>query len=134
MFWAFDLVIPAATPATLPVELDVDLVPGLLHRVEIQFPTGCRGHVHVQVYQEGHQLFPTNPDADFTTDGYTIAWNESHELVEGQAQLTLRGWSPQAAFPHTITFRFGVLEAARPVPPVFPPLEPVPVLGILEIP
>lgn len=134
MFYSFDLTIPAGTAAASPVELDVDLVPGVIHRVEIQFPLGCRGLVHIQVWQEFHQVWPTNPGGTLAGNGDLIAWNDNHELVEGQSRLTLRGWSPGTAFEHVITFRFALLAAAA-APPPAPPLPAlVPVLGTLEIP
>ena len=133
MFYVFAVTIPANTAATAPVEQHVDLVPGVIHRVELQFPRGCVGLVHVQVWQEFHQLFPTNPGADFATDGFIIAWNDAHELVDGQARLTLRAWNLDDTFPHTIPFRFAVLAA--PAPPATSLLIPLPepVLGTLEV-
>lgn len=133
MFYSFDLTIPANTPASAPETLEVDLVPGVIHRVEIQFPRGCVGLVHVQVVQEFHQVWPTNPGADLASDGYTIAWDDAHELVEGQSLLTLVGWNLDDTFPHTITFRFAVLAAAVPPPLVPAALVTAPELETLEV-
>ena len=131
MFYSYDLTIPADTAAASPAQSDVEVPRGLVHRVEIQFPPGCRGLVHVRVLHALYQVWPTNPDGDFATDGFVIGWNESWELVDEPEVLRLEGWSPGTAFPHTITFRFGVLEATSPAELLVPAL--VPVLGILEV-
>lgn len=134
MFYSFDVTIPANTTAAALVVEEVDLVPGVIHRVEIQFPRGCVGLVHVQVYQEFHQVWPSNPGADLAGEGATIAWNDYHELVEGQSKLTLKAWNLDDTFPHTVTFRFALFETGAPAGAPSPLATPAPVLGTLEVP
>lgn len=113
MLYSFALTIPANTPATAPEELEVELVPGIIHRVEVQFPFGVLAFAHVQVLRGVHQAWPSNPDADLASEGAIIGWDEHYELPVGETILTLRGWNLDDTWDHTITFRFAVFEETR---------------------
>ena len=111
MFYSFDLTIPANTTELAPVEEDVELVAGLVHHVELQFPRGCVGLVHVRVFHALHQLWPANPDGDLSGENALIGWNEEWELEREPLALTLQGWNLDDSYAHTITFRFALREA-----------------------
>lgn len=133
MFYAFAVTIPANTAAASPVREHVELVPGTIRKVDIQFPRGCVGLVHAQVHQEHHQLYPTNPGADFASDGFNIIWEDEHELVDGQSRLTLVAWNLDDTFPHTLTFRFALTATPAADLALGGAPVPVPVLGTLEV-
>lgn len=109
MFYEFAVAIPANTPATAPVEEDVHLSPGTVVRVDFQFPRGCVGLVHVQVWKGEHQVWPVNTDGNISSEGQTVTFPEDYDVDEDPFTLTLRGWNLDDTFPHTITFRFAVL-------------------------
>lgn len=129
MFYEHRLTIPANTAATSPEELEVELDHGRIVAVELQFPRGCVGLVHVQVRRELHQLWPTNVDGDIAGEDARIGWQEDHEFAEEPYTLTLRGWNLDDSFAHTVTFRFNLLPLPAPAPPP-PPGPPEP--AILE--
>ena len=134
MFYSFDLVIPANTPAAAPLALDVDLAGGLVHHVELQFPRGCVGLVHVRVFHLSHQVYPANPGGDIAGDGSLIGWGEELELRGELTTLRLQGWNLDDTFAHTVTFRFALTPArgGEGASVLTPP--PFPVLGTLELP
>jgi hypothetical protein len=133
MFYEFDFTIPANTPATSPHEEEVELEHGRIVGVEVQFPRGCVGLVHVWVRRELHQLWPTNPDGTIKAEEARISWQEDHPFTEEPYTLTLCGWNVDDSFPHTPTFRFNLLPLSRPEPP--PPESPLErfTLEVLEI-
>lgn len=133
MFYEFRLTIPANTSRAEPAEDVVEVSPGRVVAVEIQFPPGCAALAHVAVLQELHQLWPTNPDGDIAADGASISFQEDHLLDQPPFQLTLRGWNEDDTYPHTITFRFNVLPVSPPPPAPPAALEYTPI-GTLEIP
>ena len=109
LFFEYDLTIPANTAASAPAESDVPLSPGTVARVDIQFPRGCVGLVHVQVWRAEHQVWPVNVDGDISSEGQTVSWPEDYDLDDDPLGFTLRGWNLDDSFPHTITFRFALL-------------------------
>lgn len=109
MFYDYSFEIPANTTEARPERQDVRLTHGVIHRVEIGFPGGCAGLVHLQIKRGLHQLWPSNPDGSFNSDNYTIVFNEYQPLKTHPLTLTLVGWNLDDTFPHTIEVRFGVL-------------------------
>jgi hypothetical protein len=116
MFYEFTLTIPPNTPATAPTERTVDLTPGIISRVEVQFPAFCVGLVHVKVRRVLHQVWPANPDGDISAEAANITWVADYDLSEPPFQLTLQGYNLDDTFDHTITFRFEITAAAAPAP------------------
>ena len=134
MYYSFDLTVPPNTSASSPAELLVDLAPGTIHRVELQFPAGCAGLVHVRIFHASHQVWPSNPDGTISSDGLLVAWTEAWDLRSKPHQLRLLAYNLDDTFYHTIAFRFALAEFTGPgvEPAEAIPLEPV--LGFLELP
>ena len=109
MLFEYALTIPANTAATAPAETEAPLAPGTVARVDIQFPRGCVGLVHVQVWREEHQVWPVNLDGNISAEGLVVSWPEDYDLDDDPLAFTLRGWNLDDSFPHTITFRFALL-------------------------
>lgn len=115
MYYDFSFTIPADTAKSSPEELDVKLTHGVIHRVEIGFPRGCAGLVHLQIRRGLHQLWPTNPQGSFNTDGYIIPINEYYELFVEPYILTLVGWNLDDTYVHTLEVRIGILPSRAPI-------------------
>ena len=109
MFYDFALTIPAGTPEGSYVEQRMKLTHGVVHRVEVEFAPGCRRYVYVKIYHGGHQLLPTNPEQSFRSDGHVIVIDEHYPLTSAPYELIVRGFSPDAVYPHTIIVRVGIL-------------------------
>jgi len=85
------------------------LVHGIIHQVEVGFPPGCAGLVHVAIFRFEHQAWPTNPDDEFAWDDYNVKIErEFFGLTTRPYELTLRAWSEDSTFAHTITCRLGL--------------------------
>lgn len=116
MFYSFDVTVPALTTEASAVEQTAEMVPGLIHRVELQFPKGCVGLVKARVWHAAHQLWPSNPGGSIASDGFLVAWDERWELAEEPMRLRLQVWNDDDTFAHTLTFRFALAEAPLPAP------------------
>ena len=115
MFYRFTLTVPANTPESDPVRMTLPLTHGIIHRVEIGFPPGLAGLVHVAIYRFEHQLWPSNPGEWFAWDGYNIAFNEDYWLIEKPFELEVRGWSEDDTFDQPVIIRIGIRSAPRPM-------------------
>lgn len=115
MYYDVSFTVPAGRTKDLPYEEEVKLCRGIIYRVEVGFPPGCVGMVHLQIRQAVHQIWPTNPQGSFNANGYTVAFDEQQELLVEPYILQLVGWSPGTTYPHTLEIRFGVLPVRAPV-------------------
>ncbi len=112
MYYEYTLTIPRNTTEAAPLELGVALAPGVVRLVHVQFPKGCVGLVHVQIWRSEHQVWPVNVEGNISAEGQTVSWPEDYELADDPLSFTLRGWNDDDTFPHTITFRFALLPLA----------------------
>ena len=111
MLFDYDLIVPAQTPASSPVEQVVSLLYGTLTEIRCIFPPGPATLVHVVVRDRLHQIFPANTDGDVNFDDTVIVSTLEYELTDSPYELILVGWSPSAVFEHVITFQFNVRPA-----------------------
>lgn len=109
MLFEYPLEIPANTAETAKAKLAAPLAPGTIARVDVQFPRGCVGLVHVQIWRREHQVWPVNLDGDISAEGLVVSWPEDLDLDDEPFDLELRGWNEDDTFPHKITFRFALL-------------------------
>jgi hypothetical protein len=82
---------------------------GILHRFEIEFPAGCAGLAHCQVYYEEGQLYPLNDSADFASDDHAIVIDDEFVMKRAPFELVLVCWNLDDTYSHTLKFRAGWL-------------------------
>jgi len=105
VFYAWDIIIPAGTPESAPVERDLRVTRGVLTRVDIKFPAGCHGLVKVRLLRYGSQLVPLSRGEWVTGDGETIPTEGYYEMEDEPLALRFVGCSPRTYYPHKITVR-----------------------------
>lgn len=110
MFYDFTITVAPTDTAASPKEQTLQLEKGIIHRVEVQFPIGTRALVHCQIRKALHQVWPKNPDGNFASDGYTIAWDDYEPLETAPYQLKVVLWSTADTYSYDIVLRFGVLS------------------------
>ena len=110
MFYDYAILVPAKTARRDAEPQDLELTKGVIHRIEVQFPIGCRALAHCVLEHEGHQFLPTNPDGNFASDGYVIPIDEYYELKTDPYKLKAICWNEDDTYPHVITIRVGILS------------------------
>ncbi|KKN36986.1 hypothetical protein LCGC14_0767970 [marine sediment metagenome] len=109
MLYEYALTIAANTPASAPETLAAPLAPGTIVRVDLQFPRGCVGLAHVQIWRSEHQVWPGNLDGSIAAEGLVVTWPEDYDLDDEPFALEIRGWNVDDSYAHTITCRFALL-------------------------
>ena len=113
MLYEHRLTAPANTASGDPVKLPVTLVPGTIVGLAVQFPAGCMGLVHAQIWRGAHILWPSNPDSGLAANAWVVEWQEDYRMDAAPYQLVLVGWSDDDTFDHTLTFRLNLIEQKR---------------------
>lgn len=108
MFFDYALTLPANGASDDPTELEVKLAHGVVTHVEVEFPPGCAGLVYAYVRRGLYQVWPSNPDGQFKTDGRAIVWADYYEIFAAPFNVTVGGWNTDDTFAHEITFRFEI--------------------------
>jgi len=102
----------ASSPATAFVEV----CRGTITSFYRLFPQGCSGLVHLQVFYQTRQIFPTTPGQSYIGDGSEILGDASVELDEPEYVLELRGWAPESRYVHVVYCEFYIARPAIVVP------------------
>lgn len=109
MYYDFAVLVETKHKVDSPKEEELLLTHGIIHRVEVEFPAGCRGQVYLQVLHREHQVWPTNPQGAFNGEGYTVPIDEHYKLTSEPYALKAVAWGVDCSYPHTITVRIGIL-------------------------
>jgi len=112
MLFDFNLIIPAGTLQTNPINTFAKLTRGKLTQIILLFPPGPATLVHVVIRHNLHQLMPANPEGSINFDDAVITSILDYDLVDSPYELSMIGWSPTATYEHKITCQFN-LEPVR---------------------
>ena len=102
--------IPAGRLASDPKIEVLEVVPGVITEVEINFPAGHSGLTYVQIFYNERQIFPTTPGVAFRGDDTLITFDESWPIREVPCELEILGWAPLTVYPHTVFVSVTILE------------------------
>lgn len=108
MFYDFALTVPPNTPITAPLTQDVQLPPGTIHRVDVQFPAGAVGLLRTIARRGAHQVWPSNEGGYFASNGQTLSWEDEYDLADAPFTLRLVAWNLDDFYSHTVTWRFAL--------------------------
>ena len=113
MIYEKRITIPKNTPAYAPALTTIPIHPGVLQQVQVYFPPGCCALAHVVIKYWERQLFPTNPDSDFTGDDTLIEFSEDLEIVDPPYEFVVLGWNEDDTYSHTIIVRMQIIPHDR---------------------
>ncbi len=82
---------------------------GTIIRCETSFPSGCAGLVYCHIDQSLHQVYPKNPDYQYSGNGEAIVATDEYDLNEEPFQLEFYGWNTDEIYDHTITVRIQIV-------------------------
>lgn len=105
MIFVFPIVIPASTAEAAPVIQTLKLTRGRITQVQVQFPSGHQGLTHLGLSRGLHQMYPTNPEARFSSSAEAITFLEDLLLGAAPFSVEARAWNTDDTYEHTITVR-----------------------------
>lgn len=116
--YAWDIKIGAGTKEEEPLKKELELISGIITKIEIVFAPGCHRLVKTRLLRSTFQIWPRSGGEWYTGDGETIVLPEHYELVGKPLSLEFVGCSPLTAYSHTVTVRISIQS-----PEIASPLE-----------
>ena len=113
MIYSIAITVPANTGESNPVVETVKLSPGVLSQIEIDFPLGCAGLAHTQILHWDVKHWPSDPEQSFSANGNILKYNEPFNLDKSPFALILKCWNLDDTYPHTISFRFQIIDKSN---------------------
>lgn len=112
MFYAFTHTVQDTEIITAPARVEMPLTAGVIHQVDILFETGCVNEAKVQIFQGGHQLWPSNRGEALAGNATIVSFREFHELKPGANDLHALVWGDGTIDDVQVIIQIGVLPKA----------------------
>ncbi len=117
MFYAFAYTLTSDDLVTAKYTLDMNLTAGVIHQVDVLFQKDCAHKINVQIFQGGHQLWPSNRGASMRGDATIISFREFLELRGARNDLYALIWTTDDTVLKEIIIQIGILprEIIQPI-------------------
>lgn len=110
MFYAFDYTVTASDIVTAKYRLDMPVLTGVIHQVDILFQSGCAHKINVQIFDGLTQLWPSNRGNAFRGDATVISYREFYEIRTDPAELYALLWTTDTSILFEVIIEFGLLS------------------------
>lgn len=117
MHFNYQLDVPPNTPETAPQVTVLPLDAGVITHVDILFPPGLAGLVHLALKRALHQVYPLSPSDYYASDDEAIKVDDVMELEGPPYQLEAHCWSEDDTYTQPVIVRINVLPSAQVNPP-----------------
>lgn len=114
MNYVYDITTPANTARASPTITRSRVGTGRCVKIWVYFPPGNAGLHHIKIMHGVHQLWPTNPEGDFSGDSVLIELPDDWDIPWKGWQIKFITWNTDDFFPHRVTFGMSILEEATP--------------------
>lgn len=109
MMYVFNISTPANTAGTAKKETVLRIAHGIVKHVEIQFPPGPAGLLHLHINDALHQIWPYNTDANFASHNVNISFQDFIPVLTAPFEMKAYTWNDDDTFAHTVIIRFVIL-------------------------
>jgi len=93
MFYSYNITVLATTDEAAPKEETLYLSAGVIHQIDLAFPSTSDKDLYARIFHGGYQLVPTNRGAAIRADDTIISTREFYELTADMNELTVRAWT-----------------------------------------
>lgn len=109
MLYKYGVTIPANRQEATPYIETLKVSKGILHDLDVVMPRGCMAMVDFRLFYHEHQIYPSNPDEGFKSEGEAISMHDHLPILTAPFEIVAKGWSPDTSYNHTIIVRMGIL-------------------------
>jgi len=95
----------------IPKHTFLKVAKGLVYKVEIDFPPGPAGLLKLQIFDGGHQVWPSSSGEYFATDNYCISFDDTLLKLIAPFQFDIYTLNEDTIHPHAVTVRLGMISS-----------------------
>ncbi len=107
MIYSATIKTEANTAKVDTVNTVIRITKGLVWLVEVEFPAGCSGLAHIQIFDGKYQLFPASPGDSLHSDGAVLSFDDLYLKQAAPFQFVIKTWNLDETHPHTLQVRIG---------------------------
>ena len=110
MIYTSSITTEAGTVEGAKEDITMQITSGLIWLFEVDFPPGCCGLLHVQIFDGLYQVLPATTGESLHGDAVTVRFDDLYFKQAAPFELKIRTWNDDDTWDHTIQVRVG--EAA----------------------
>lgn len=84
---------------------------GLVFRLEVEFPPGCCGLLHCQIFDGSYQIYPASRDDSFHSDARVIGFDDCYLKMSAPFEFRIKTWNLDETWNHSIQVRVGMASS-----------------------
>lgn len=84
---------------------------GLAYRFEVEFPPGCSGLQHVQIFDGSYQVYPASQQDSFHSDARVISFDDLYLKTAEPFEFLIKTWNLDETWAHTVQVRIGMASS-----------------------
>ena len=111
MIYSKYILTPITDYVIQPLQTVLIVTSGLVYKVEVDFPPGPSGLLKLQIFDGGHQVWPSTPGEYFVTDGYCISFDDTFLKLVAPFQFDIYTWNEDTVHAHGVTVRIGMVSS-----------------------
>jgi len=100
------LTVPAGTPREKAVKAEIEIEEPILFYVGVKFPVGPSDLVYLAIFYGKYQILPSKRGEWIAGDNEVVWDYPLLTLPDKPTRLTVMGYAPETAYPHTVLVRF----------------------------
>ena len=108
MIYTSSITTEAATAEGSIPDVTIKITPGLIWLFEVDFPPGCCGLLHVQIFDGSYQVMPATPGESLHGEAVTLRFDDLYLKQAAPFELKIRTWNDDATWLHATQVRIGV--------------------------
>jgi hypothetical protein len=112
MVYRWSITTPLNTLSTSKQTTLLQVCKGVIHQIDIVFPPGSAGLLHLHINDALHQVWPYNTGQDFSGHNFTIRFREFIPVLHEPYQFTAYTWNDDDTYDHILIIRLGILPIA----------------------
>lgn len=109
MIYQFNISTLAGTSELSPKKTKLKLEKGIIHKLEVDFPSGSQHNLRLRILEGGHVAWPRNPSSDFRGDNVLIEFREHYPMTRDPLELWAHTWNTDDTNNHVLIIRIGML-------------------------
>jgi len=125
MFYAFDYTVTTSDVASSKYKLNLPVVTGIIHQVDILFQSGCDHKINVQIFDGASQIWPSNRGSSFRGNATVISFREFYPMKSDPAELVAYIWTTDTGTLYEVIIEIGILPKKI--------IEPLTVDDLIEV-
>jgi len=111
MIYAATITTDAGTAEGAKEDIILKLTSGLIWMFEVDFPPGCCGLLHVQLFDGLYQALPATIGESLHGDNVTARFDDLFFLQGAPFELRIRTWNNDETWGHTVQVRVGLASS-----------------------